>query len=1167
MKQLLSVWCVIGLLVVGGGRGALAENAGGGAPAVISLDGEQDWLVAFDAQNVGREENWQRSPQPDAKKVCVPGVYQNALPGCHGVAWYWRDAAVPVHPQADGRYLLRFWMVNYLADVWVNEVHVGQHEGGDEPFTFDVTEAVSPGAVNHIAVRVLSPTDQPIDGLAIGNTPQRGRRPHRPVGSEYQFGGLVDSVELLVVPAVRVENLFVRPDCASGEIRISANIRNAGKKAAEARLQFAVAPASAGETMQSLTLNRTVSPGDTLVETSLKVDNPHLWDLGDPYLYRVTARVQVPQADASNEVSAQCGFRDFRFEDGAFRLNGRRIFLKSSHSGNMFPGGHRLPLDPDLLRRDLLNSKAMGFNMIRFFCEIADRRQLDYCDEIGLLVYQESAIGWQWSDSPQMAERFNTAIRGMITRDRNHPSVVMWGLLNETGNGAIFRHAVNSLPMVRSLDNTRIVILNSGLEQFIPRSGGTPAGLTLWTGELGPEPCAAHNQTDHDIQGPGVVWKPGQVSLHPGPDGSYGVLRWTAPRSGSCEVKVKFTSIAGQATTDVHVLHQGRTIFDDGIHIGGRGNEAAFEKTVSVQAGDTIDFAVGWGNGNYGGDTTAVAATIRLGETVYDIVAFTEKDNDKNPWASGSFAAGGEINTATFKPFKPSGELTRDFGALCNPGQTDWEDTLRDEHRYQRIPHLPAQINDLRDFQPGKPVFLSEYGVGSAVDLPRQVLHYEQIGLGQSEDADLYRGFYNSFLADWKKWNMAETFGTQENYFRLCVAKMAGLRLTGMNAIRANPVCVGYSLSGTYDHGSCGEGATGTEFRDLKPGATDAMFDSFYPLRLCLFPEPYHVYRGGKVQLKAVVANENALLPGEYPIHLQVIDPDHRTVFDKTVKVTIQDPQARPEQPMAIPFFTEDVVMDGPSGQYQFAAAFVRGGAAAGGTADFYVTDAAEMPGVETEIAIWGDDPAVAKWVAQRGVKSHPLAVDRQSGREVIVVGRTPAADTGQWRGLAEHIARGTTAIFLAPQVFQKGDNPVGWAPLKNKGRLHGGADWFYVHDPWTTKHPIFDGLPSGGLMDYVFYRSLISDVRWADLEAPAELVAASINTSFTYDSGILIGVYKLGAGRFVLNTLGICERLGEDPAAERLLRNMIRYAATETNKPLADLPSGFEEQRKEFGY
>jgi len=78
---------------------------------------------------------------------------------------------------------------------------------------------------------------------------------------------------------------------------------------------------------------------------------------------------------------------------------------------------------------------------------------------------------------------------------------------------------------------------------------------------------------------------------------------------------------------------------------------------------------------------------------------------------------------------------------------------------------------------------------------------------------------------------------------------------------------------------------------------------------------------------------------------------------------------------------------------------------------------------------------------------------------------------------------------------------------------------------------------------------------------------AASINASFTYDSGTLIAVYKLGAGRFILNTLGICEQLGEDPAAERLLRNMIRYAASDINKPLADLPSGFEEQLKEFGY
>jgi len=80
-------------------------------------------------------------------------------------------------------------------------------------------------------------------------------------------------------------------------------------------------------------------------------------------------------------------------------------------------------------------------------------------------------------------------------------------------------------------------------------------------------------------------------------------------------------------------------------------------------------------------------------------------------------------------------------------------------------------------------------------------------------------------------------------------------------------------------------------------------------------------------------------------------------------------------------------------------------------------------------------------------------------------------------------------------------------------------------------------------------------------------LAAASINTSFTYDSGTLLSVHPLGAGRFVLNTLGICERLGEDPAAERLLRNMIRHAAAGHTQPLAGLPADFEAQLRAMGY
>ena len=107
------------------------------------------------------------------------------------------------------------------------------------------------------------------------------------------YGGITDSVELLVAPAVRVEDLFVRPDPKTGRIRVQANLRNAGKQAVAGADEFTVSPAASGETLHVVQLDRDLPPGDTLIETELKVDHPRLWELNDPYLYRVTARVSA----------------------------------------------------------------------------------------------------------------------------------------------------------------------------------------------------------------------------------------------------------------------------------------------------------------------------------------------------------------------------------------------------------------------------------------------------------------------------------------------------------------------------------------------------------------------------------------------------------------------------------------------------------------------------------------------------------------------------------------------------------------------------------------------------------------------------------------------------------------------------------------------------------
>ena len=161
-------------------------------------------------------------------------------------------------------------------------------------------------------------------------------------------------------------------------------------------------------------------------------------------------------------------------------------------------------------------------------------------------------------------------------------------------------------------------------------------------------------------------------------------------------------------------------------------------------------------------------------------------------------------------------------------------------------------------------MFLSEYGIGSAVDLWRAVRHFEQRGAEGLEDAQFFRDKLNRFLADWEQWRLDEAFARPEDFFMESLQKMAGQRTLGLNAIRSNPNIVGHSLTGAIDHVMCGEGLT-TLFRELKPGTIDALFDAWAPLRWCLFAEPVHVARGGKIHLEAVLANEDVLGAGRVP--------------------------------------------------------------------------------------------------------------------------------------------------------------------------------------------------------------------------------------------------------------------------------------------------------------
>jgi hypothetical protein len=1151
-------------------RGVAVEVGGGGSgPAVVSLDGT--WQLAIDPKNVGRDARWWEKPAADAKAVRVPWIVQSVYPAYHGVAWYWRDFSAPANPHPGGRYLIRFWAVDYLAEVWLNGVRVGGHEGSEGPFVLDVTEAIKPGGSNRLAVRVLNPTNDPIDGIALPFIPRRCKVVPFTAGALYNDGGIVDSVELLVVPPVRIARLDVVPDPATGDVAVQATVHNALPHAAPVRLECTLAPAASGETLHAIAVGRELPLGETVVTAWLHVDRPQLWELNSPHLYRVTARVSAG-AGAFHEQSTRCGFRDFRFEKGHFRLNGKRVFVKCSHTATHYPIGQHWPHDPDLARRDLLNVKAMGFNAIRFFCSVPARYQLELCDEIGLMIYEESFAGWFLQDSPKMAERFDREVAETIHRDRNHPSVVMWGLLNENPDGPVFRHAVEMLPFVRELDNTRIVMLNSG--RFDVMGGGGPLGVSFWRPADVMEPNVTFNGTKAQAKAWGIVWEPGQLALHPGPKGEYGVLRFTAPAEGKYAVEAAFAGIAERATTDVHVLVRGKSEFNAGINVNGAGNEAKFASTLSLKAGETVDFAVGFGNEQYGGDTTAIAATLKAadGKTYDASRAFSAAKNPNGPWSYGFFPAGGAADAKTFKPL-PRGETIggagpSKVGSLANPGSKQWEDIVSDQHPYKRVPHTATILQELRQAREGnQPVFISEYGIGSGVDYARITRHFEQLGAERMEDAQWYRERLGRFTDDWNRWKLGDTFASPETFFQASLARMGRQRLLGLNAIRANPRVIGHSVTGTVDQANTGEGLF-TTFRELKPGTVDSVFDGWYPLRWCLFVEPVNVYRKTPVRLEAVLANEDALAPGKYPARIEVVGPGASRVFARSITVTIPEPRKGAEPPFAMPVFSEEVVIDGPPGKYALHATFEKGAAAAGRETEFYVDDAAGMPPVRQEVVVWGQDPELVKWLGERGVRVRPFA-EPPKARELILVARTPAGqgDEAAFAELAQRIARGSAVVFLSPSVFAKKGQPTAFVPLANKGSLTSLPSWLYHKDEWAKKHPIFEGLPCGGLMDYTFYREIIPDVAWTGQDPPPEAVAGATNTSVDYAAGLLVSVHELAAGRFLLNTLQVRENLGQNPVAERLLRNMLNHMARDLDKPLAPLPDDFNRQLQSIGY
>ena len=250
------------------------------------------WKLASDPENTGRELGWFKDIVAEAQDALVPGIIQQVFPGYHGVAWYWNVFEVERNtaPVPGERFLLRFGAVDYLADVWVNGNYVGSYEGGETPFEFDITGALRPEGANLLAVRVLNPTNEPIDGIVLQQTPHRCKVVPMRNGATFDSGGIMYPVELRIVPPVYLVDVFAKPEVHTGRIGMTVALRNSQSIPASTRIACSVTPSTSGELLDGADQEVVLPTGYSEHDLAVTIMQPHLWDLDDPYLYRVAVQ-------------------------------------------------------------------------------------------------------------------------------------------------------------------------------------------------------------------------------------------------------------------------------------------------------------------------------------------------------------------------------------------------------------------------------------------------------------------------------------------------------------------------------------------------------------------------------------------------------------------------------------------------------------------------------------------------------------------------------------------------------------------------------------------------------------------------------------------------------------------------------------------------------------
>lgn len=432
----------------------------------IDLSGT--WEFGYDDTDVGLGEGWFAGDGRLPERITVPYPPESRLSGIHDtgfhrVMWYRRAFTDP--RSAPGEHLLlRFGAVDYRATVWVDGRYVGAHEGGQTPFSMDITHAIGRSDQTHtITVRV---EDDPYDVEQPRGKQDWQETPH--VIWYHRTSGIWQPVWLEVIPVVHIEAVHWTFDPVQWTASYVVELSAAAPSGAALTVELERTDRTIARSQQRVN-GRTVRGALDLAGARAPMDpGALLWSPKRPNL--LGARLTLAaDGHRSDEVLSYVGLRTVTVTPRRILINGAPVFLRFVLQQGYWPESQLAAPSPEALRKEAELILALGFNGARIHQKIEDPRFLFWADTLGLLLWGETANAFAYSD--RAIDRHAREWREVVVRDRNHPSIIAWVPFNESwgvnelSQSPAQQHAVRAAyHATHQLDGTRPVIGNDGWE-------------------------------------------------------------------------------------------------------------------------------------------------------------------------------------------------------------------------------------------------------------------------------------------------------------------------------------------------------------------------------------------------------------------------------------------------------------------------------------------------------------------------------------------------------------------------------------------------------------------------------------------------------------------------------------------------------------------------------